>query len=306
MPIDPPALSTALSWAVLGLFVGSFLNVCIHRLPLEDETIHHPRRSRCPSCRATLSWKENVPVLSWLVLRGRCKHCAWRIPARYPLVELGNAGLWFWTVHQAGPANWPLWVLWSVALSGLLVATMVDIDHFEIPDQISIGGMFLAPVACLLVPAVHADTSLALLLSASDAVGVDRLGALVGGLAGMAVGGGILYAVGWVGTRAYGTEAMGFGDVKLLAAGGGLLGPGGVLVALMMAAFTASVFGIANMVRYLCLSRSRAQRRGRRDPVGRSVRIARTAGRYLPFGPFLALGIGIALLHWNDVMALRP
>ena len=94
MPIDQPPLSTALSWAVLGLFVGSFLNVCIHRLPLEDETVNHPRRSRCPSCRATLSWKENIPLLSWLVLRGRCRHCGWRIPIRYPLVEVGNAALW--------------------------------------------------------------------------------------------------------------------------------------------------------------------------------------------------------------------
>ncbi len=306
MSIDSSALPTALTWALFGLFVGSFLNVCIHRLPLEDETVNNPRRSRCPSCRATLSWKENVPLLSWLILRGRCGHCGWRIPIRYPLVELGNAGLWFWTVNVAGAAEWPLWVIWSVALSGLLVATMVDIDYFEIPDQISIGGMFLAPVACLAVPALHANTSLALALSASDAGGVDRLGSLVGGLAGMAVGGGILYAVGWVGSRAYGTEAMGFGDVKLLAAGGCLLGPGGALVALMIAAFSASVFGIANMVRYLCLSRSRARARGRRDPLGRSVRIARTAGRYLPFGPFLALGIGIVLLHWDDVIALRP
>lgn len=302
LPASP--LAWTASWATLGLFVGSFLNVCIHRYAIPGESVRHPRRSRCPSCRATLSWRENVPLLSWLVQGGRCRHCGWRIPVRYPLVELANAALWTIAIAGAGAERWPLWVTWSIALSGLLVATVVDFDHFEIPDGVSIGGMVLAPVVCLLVPELHADTAVARSFSAGGAGSVDRIGALVGCVSGMAVGGGVLLAIGWVGKRVYHTEAMGFGDVKLLAAGGGLVGPGGALAALMIGAVTASAFGIANMLRFLWISRARARSRGRRDRLARSARVARTAGRYLPFGPFLALGIAVVLLRWPLVQSL--
>lgn len=291
-------------WAVVGLFVGSFLNVCIHRLPLAEETVSKPRRSRCPSCKTTLTWKENVPLLSWLVQRGRCRTCGWRIPFRYPLVELLNALLWGWVAWLHLPADWPATVLQSVVLSGLVVATFVDFACFEIPDEISIGGMVLAPIAALLLPRLHDQTGLARLLTAAGAEHVSREGALLACLAGMAVGGGILWAIGWVGERVYGRDAMGFGDVKLLAAGGGFIGPGGVVLALMIAALTASVAGLANMLRFYVLVRARARSRGGRRGVGKSLRVARVAGRYLPFGPYLALGVGIALLHWNDVARL--
>lgn len=305
-----------LAWTLLGLFIGSFLNVCIHRLPLEDESVSNPRRSRCPKCKTTLTWKENLPLISWLVQLGRCRHCGWGIPMRYPLVEMGNAGLWYLAITTAGVAHPGLWVTWSVVLSALVVATMVDFAYFEIPDEISIGGMLLAPLVCLAVPELHADTLVARYLSGwplgeplelgelGEVVGtVGRWGALVGCLSGMAAGGGSLWIIGWIGSRAYKTEAMGFGDVKLLAAGGGLVGPGGALVALMIAAVFASVFGLGNMVRFFCLSRGRARARGGHGSLGRSIRTARIAGRYLPFGPFLALGIGIVLMAWDDVLA---
>jgi len=304
MPLSLPPVALEIWWTVFGLFVGSFLNVCIHRYGIEGESVRRPRRSRCPSCRTTLTWRENVPLLSWLRQRGRCRTCGWRIPLRYPLVELTNAAFWFLCIRHYGAGNAPMWIVSSVVLSALLVATVVDVDHFEIPDGVSIGGMIAAPIACLLVPELHADTALARWL-AGDAP-VDRVASLVGGLGGMAVGGGLLWLMGWLGTKAYGTEAMGFGDVKLLAAGGGFVGPGGALAALLVAAFSASIFGIGNILRFLCLTRSRARERGRRDRWGRSARVARLAGRYLPFGPFLALGIGIVLLHWNHVRALWP
>ena len=304
MPFSLPPAALEIWWTVLGLFVGSFLNVCIHRYGIEGESVARPRRSRCPSCRATLTWRENVPLLSWLWLRGRCRTCGWRIPARYPVVELSNAALWFLCVRRFGSADPPMWIVSSIVLSALLVATVVDFDHFEIPDGVSIGGMIAAPIACLLVPELHAQTALARWLAGDSAV--DPVASLVGGLGGMAVGGGLLWLMGWIGTKAYGVDAMGFGDVKLLAAGGGFVGPGGALAALLVAAFTASIFGIGNILRFLCLSRSRARERGRSDRWGRSARSARLAGRYLPFGPFLALGIGIVLLHWNHVRALWP
>lgn len=292
----------ALSWATMGLFVGSFLNVCIHRLPLEDETVTNPRRSRCPSCKTVLSWRENLPLLSWIIQRGRCRTCSCPISVRYPIVELANALLWWHVILTAGPDQPALWLTWSLVLSALLVATMVDFDRFEIPDEVSIGGMVLAPLFCLLVPDLHGETRIA--LATSEGLGVDRIGALIGGVAGVLAGGGVLYGIGWLGSRLYKTEAMGFGDVKLLAAGGGFVGPGGAMVALMLAALSASVFGLVNMLRFLYLTRSRAGARGRRDGWPRSLVVARLAGRYLPFGPFLALGIGIVLLHWEDVYVL--
>jgi prepilin signal peptidase PulO-like enzyme (type II secretory pathway) len=108
--------------------------------------------------------------------------------------------------------------------------------------------------------------------------------------------------VGWVGTRVYGRDAMGFGDVKLLAAGGGFLGPGGVLVALMIGSVVASFAGVGNIVRFFCLVRGRARRRGRSSAFSRTIRVARVAGRYVPFGPYLAVGIGIVLVYWKDVV----
>jgi leader peptidase (prepilin peptidase)/N-methyltransferase len=297
-------------WAFLGLFVGSFLNVAIHRFPLEGESVSHPRRSRCPSCKTTLTWKENLPLISWVVLRGRCRTCGWRIPWRYPLVEVLSAILWWlaasqWNVAQEGwTTQLGLCVIRTVVLSGLVVATFVDFDCYEIPDEVSIGGIVLAPLAVLLLPALHDDTRLALWLTPGGLAPVSHLGALTGCLGGMLAGAGMLWGIGWVGGRLYGRDAMGLGDVKLLAAGGGFLGPGGVLWALMIASLSASVVGVLNLLRFFLLLRARARSRGRRPGLGRSLQVARVAGRYVPFGPYLALGIGIVLLYWKDISGL--
>jgi leader peptidase (prepilin peptidase) / N-methyltransferase len=309
MPLGLPLAWFQVWWAVVGLFVGSFLNVAIHRFPLEGESISHPRRSRCPSCRTTLTWKENIPLLSWVLQLGRCRTCGWRIPWRYPLVEVLNAFLWWLAASHWDLADGSfgeqlgLCVIRSVVLSGLVVATFVDFDCFEIPDGISIGGIILAPIAVLLVPALHQDTRLAQMFSDPYSP-VTRVGALTGCLAGMAAGAGILWGIGWVGSRIYGRDAMGMGDVKLLAAAGGFIGPGGVLWALMIASLVASVFGVLNLLRYFLLLRSRARSRGRSLPMRSSLRVARVAGRYVPFGPYLALGIGTVLLYWKEVAGL--
>ncbi len=289
-------------WFVIGLLVGSFLNVAIHRLPLEGESVNRPRRSRCPNCRTELTWKDNVPVLSWVVLRGRCRTCSWGIPWRYPFVELLTASLWGFLAWRSGPEAWPLVAVQSLVFAGLIVATFVDFDCFEIPDEVSIGGMIVAPILSLLVPSLHSQTRLALELS--DGGSVDRVGALLGSLAGLVVGGGVLWGIGWLGTKIFRRDAMGFGDVKLLAAGGGFVGPGGALLALFLGTCVASVAGLLNMVRFLCLSRARARSRGSRKPLRKAVRVARIAGRYLPFGPYLGIGIGIVLVAWNHVMEL--
>lgn len=288
------------AWGAFGLVVGSFLNVVIHRLPLENESVLRPLRSRCPNCRHELGALENIPVLSWLFLRGRCRACRWPIPVRYPLVELINAVLWALAGGLAG--RFELALIHAVVLSGLVVASAVDFDRFEIPDEVSIGGMFLAPVCALLVPALHQETWVA--QGMSEGGGVDRLGALMGSLAGLAVGGGSLLFVGWLGKRLFRRDAMGLGDVKLLAAGGGFAGPGAALVALFLGSMVASVVGAANLLRFFCLSRARVRARRSVKPLGRSLASARIAGRYLPFGPYLGIGIGIVLLDWKDVARL--
>jgi leader peptidase (prepilin peptidase)/N-methyltransferase len=288
-------------WVFLfGLIVGSFLNAAIYRLPRPGMSLTRPRRSRCPACQREIRARENIPVLSWILLRGRCAGCGWRIPVRYPLVELLTAGLFVLALHRAPPGALGLLLVWLLVLSGLIVATFVDFDFFEIPDEVSIGGIVVAPLASLLVPELHVSTWVAARLS--EGPGVDRFGALFASLAGIAVGGGVLLAVGALGKRAFGRDAMGLGDVKLLAAGGGFVGPGGALAALLLGACVASVFGILNMGRFTCLSRRRARARSSRRPWSSSLRVGRLAGRYLPFGPYLGIGIGIVLVDWNHVL----
>jgi len=294
---------THLPWvaAVFGLFVGSFLCVAVHRYPIPDQTPSRPRRSLCPECGHVLAWWENIPVISWLALRRRCRACRVVIPARYPLVEISTAFAWWVTAHMTPHDEPLLLVVHLLVVSGLLTAAFVDLDCFEIPDTVSIGGMVLAPIAAVAVPELHSHTWLARWIS--DGVEVTRGGAGAAALAGMAAGGGVLLIVGRLGSRAFGQDAMGLGDVKLLAAGGGFVGPGGVLVALFLASVTASVVGIGNLLRFFCLVRQRDRSRGRERGAGRAWRTARVAGQYLPFGPHLALGVALALLFWEPHLA---
>ena len=296
----PPREFVIAAWGLFGLVVGSFLNVVVHRLPIEGESVLKPLRSRCPSCRRELTAWENIPVISWLCLRGRCRSCKWPIPLRYPLVELVNAALWA-AAGALAPSN-AVALVHAVVLSGLVVASAVDFDRFEIPDEVSIGGILLAPLCALLVPELHADTWVAKELTGAGEV--DRVGAALGAVAGILVGGGSLYFIGWLGKKLFRRDAMGLGDVKLLAAGGGFVGPGGALVALFLGSVVASLVGVANLGRFFCLSRGRVRARRTTKPLGRSLASARIAGRYLPFGPYLGLGIGIVLLAWKDVARL--
>ncbi|MCA8981605.1 MAG: prepilin peptidase [Planctomycetes bacterium] len=301
---DLPLEVLAAITAVFGLFVGSFLNVVIYRYPLEDQTVNEPKRSACPSCGHQLGWTENIPLLSWLWQRGKCKSCSWRIPWRYPLVESMNGFLWGLCAWITLGGDGDVWLLLVrlLVISALVVTTFVDFDCFEIPDSVSIGGMVVGPMLSFLLPQLHVDSASALLFSGADEV--TRTGALLNSLVGMASGFGVLWLVGRVGARAFGKDAMGFGDVKLLGAGGAFVGPGGILAALMLGSVLASLWGAAVMWRFYALVQGRARRRAGRKPVAKAWRVARLAGQYVPFGPFLAAGIGIVLLDWNHVLGL--
>jgi len=140
--------------AVLGAIVGSFLNACIHRMP-RGISIGNPRRSFCPACQKTIPWYENLPVVSWLLLRGQCSGCGARISPRYVLVELLTALVFWglWVTH-----GFPLAPVYWVLLSLLIAATFIDIEHFIIPDEITLGGTAAGIVLACLVPAMmHAD-----------------------------------------------------------------------------------------------------------------------------------------------------
>ncbi|MEY2439306.1 MAG: leader peptidase (prepilin peptidase) / N-methyltransferase [Verrucomicrobiota bacterium] len=149
---------------LLGATVGSFLNVCIYRLP-RDLSVNRPRRSFCPSCKKPIAWYQNIPLLSWLFLRGRCAHCGAKITFRYFGVEL-LTGLLFLAVWRSFP--WPMALAYWVFVSLVTVATFVDFEHFIIPDEVTIGGTIAGIVASVAVPALmQADSRLAALVRSS-------------------------------------------------------------------------------------------------------------------------------------------
>ncbi len=151
----------------LGAVVGSFLNVCIYRLPL-DLSVNEPRRSFCPSCKKQLTWYQNIPMLSWTFLRGRCANCGSRIAFRYFAVELLTA-LLFLCAWKFFP--WPMAIVYWVFVSLLVAATFIDFEHFIIPDEITIGGTGAGIVASFIVPELMntASRGRALLTSALSA-----------------------------------------------------------------------------------------------------------------------------------------
>jgi leader peptidase (prepilin peptidase)/N-methyltransferase len=146
---------------VLGAVVGSFLNVCIYRLPL-DLSVNEPRRSFCPACKNPIPWHHNLPLVSWLILRGRCANCGSKIAFRYFAVELITA-LLFLAVWRSFP--WQIALAYWVFVSLIVVATFIDFEHFIIPDQITIGGTIAGLIASGVVPALmNTDSRLAALI----------------------------------------------------------------------------------------------------------------------------------------------
>src|ERR1043166_6952443 len=175
---------------VLGAVIGSFLNVYIYRMPL-DLSVNEPRRSFCPACKKQLKWYQNIPLLSWLVLRGRCANCGSPIAFRYFVVEFVTALLflpgWLQSPWQVAPAYW-------VFVSPLLVGIFIDLEHFIIPDEITIGGTVAGILASFLVPA----------LMATD----ERLRALVTSALSAALGYAILWIVLEAGKKVFGKKRI--------------------------------------------------------------------------------------------------
>lgn len=182
----------SLVFFVFGSMVGSFLNVCIHRLPLGQSIVSPP--SHCPHCQYSIPWYLNIPLGTWLYLRGKCRNCGAPISVRYFLVELltGVAFMGCWLVY--GPESAGLALVYALFLSGLIAATFIDFEHFIIPDEITIGGMVAGFVCSFFVPALHGQASLP--------------GAMKLSLLGTAVGAGLVYSVLRAGKLLFGREKI--------------------------------------------------------------------------------------------------
>jgi leader peptidase (prepilin peptidase) / N-methyltransferase len=202
----------------LGLAIGSFLNVVIHRMP-RQESIISPG-SRCPNCGTALRWFDNVPVLSYAMLGGRCRGCGTGISIRYPIVELITAGVFIWHYLVFG---WtPLLAVRLLFAASLVALFAIDLEHHLLPDRITLPGIGIGLVASLFLPPGIAGASI-----------------------GMLVGGGVLWLIGEAYYRYSGEEGLGGGDVKMLGMIGAFLGWKLVLLTMMLSSVAGSVIGIA-------------------------------------------------------------
>ena len=207
---------------VFGALVGSFLNVCICRLPKGESIVFPP--SHCPACGFTLPFYDNIPLISWLILRGRCRSCRGPISFRYPLVELISALLTLFLFKRFG-LSLPFGILF-IFCSAMVVITFIDLDHMIIPDVISLPGIILGFVFSFFIP---------------------QLGWL-NSLLGILAGGGSLYLVASLYQRFTGKEGMGGGDIKLLAMMGAFFGWKAIPFIIFMASLVGSVIGVTMML----------------------------------------------------------
>ena len=293
----------AIAVFLFGLIFGSFLNVCIYRMPRGLSVV--APRSACPGCAKAIASHDNIPVLSWLILGGRCRGCKTPISPRYALVELLTALLWLGCYFEFG-LSFALakWAVFAFLLLGLI---FTDAETMLLPDLLTLPGLALGLIFAFFVPVNDLVSQLApgmvniplssditsRLLSFADA----SLGALAGA--------GFIYGVGEIYFRARGIEGMGFGDVKLMGMIGAFLGLKLTIFTIFAASIAGSLFGLSTMF-VVWMKRSRRYRAVRSDARHKAWQSARLALRYyqMPFGVFLggmamvALFFGNQFLHW--------
>ena len=237
-------------FAAIGAVIGSFLNVCILRLPAEQSVVSPP--SRCPKCGTGVRWYDNIPILSWLILRGRCRNCRNPISIQYPIIELATALIWAWMALRFG--NELESIRGALFLTILLGIAMTDAREYIIPDEFSYGGLILG-------------------LGFSLIWGLDGL--KIAGI-GAAVGFAVLWLIAWLGKHAFKKEAMGGGDIKMMAMVGAFVGWQGVFLTIFLGSVVGTIiFGPLALI-------------GKKKDV--------------PFGIFLALGAVVTFLWGALVM----
>lgn len=264
---------------VLGAIIGSFLNVVIHRVPRE-ESIVFPN-SRCPSCGATIAFYDNIPVLSYALLGGKCRGCRKAISFRYPAVEILTAVLFIGVAwHDGLSAALPFDLIFTTAIVALV---FIDAEHMILPNVITYPGIVFAVVARVVIPLFtglpHFDDVPSLMhgtLGGMPLWFVSLVGALIGAL----IGGGSLWLMGWTWEKLRGIEAMGLGDVKMMFMVGAYLGWRLTILTIFVGVLSGSLIGIVLMMR-------------QKD---------RSMQMLLPFGVFLGLGSVAALLFGAQIV----
>lgn len=261
---------------LFGLVIGSFLNVCILRLP-HGMSVSKPR-SHCPQCKKLIPWYDNVPIFSYLVLGGRCRRCKKRISGRYPFIEAVSGLVSVLLCLKFGlSVEWGVFFAFS---SALLVLAFIDLDHRILPDPITLNGIWIGALASIYL--AHPNPLVSRIFRALGIEAANpRVIAFVASLLGMAVGGGLLWAVAEAYLRLRGIEGMGFGDVKMMAMVGAFLGAPLALLTIMIGSLLGSVIGLIFM------------------------RFAGKSREYeLPFGTFLGVAGIIAVLYGEDLVQL--
>jgi leader peptidase (prepilin peptidase)/N-methyltransferase len=280
-PLAPPLPVLCALMGVLGAMIGSFLNVVIHRLPREQSIVFP--NSTCPKCRAQIKAYDNIPILSFLILRGKCRACGTRISARYPAVE-GLTALLFAAVTWHD--GWSFALGFDLAFAASILALLfIDAEHMILPNAITYPGILFALITRAVVPYLAGPTHfddlpqlITLLPPAYPAWLVSLIGAAIGALA----GGGSLWLMGFLWEKLRGVEAMGLGDVKMMLMVGAYLGWRLTILTILVAALSGSLAGIFLMLR----------------------RGSRNLQMILPFGIFLGIGsivsllIGTRIIEW--------
>ena len=299
--MDPVYASTI---AFLGLCFGSFLNVCIYRLPL-GLSVSTPR-SACPGCKRPIAFYDNVPILSWLLLRGRCRNCKTKISPRYLVIEALTGALFLACYAYFGLTLATLkFCTFGFLLLGLI---FTDAETKLLPDKLTLPGLALGLIFSLLVP-VHDLASQFLPSALNFPFSADlatRLLSLLDSLLGAAVGASFIYGAGAMYLRWRGTEGMGFGDVKLMAMVGAFLGVKLTVFTIFTASLAGSLFGLAAV---LTVWIKRTRRFARRFATVQAARrrgwqSAQLMYRYyqMPFGVFLGSMALVALFAGNQFL----
>lgn len=267
-PILPAPILAGVAF-LFGSTVGSFLNVCISRWPAEQSVIRP--RSRCPKCGEQIGWRDNIPIVSWLLLRGRCRTCGEPISMQYPAVELTTGLIWA-----------AIFLSWSHAFIALRIAVfttvllgiaVTDLKHYLIPDGFTVFGLLWC-LATVLIGVV---------------IGVNEpFAGPYDALMGACVGAGAIAIAGWLGELAFGKEAMGSGDVTLMAVVGAGAGPGRALLTIFVGAVIASITFVL-VVYPIAWFRARRRAQPTEMPL-------------VPFGVFLAPAAVITLLWGKDLV----
>lgn len=245
---------------IFGSIVGSFLNVCIYRLP-KGRSVVVPG-SHCPNCTAAIHWYDNIPILSYMYLGGRARCCKAKISLRYFAVEILTA-MAFLALFSAFGIT-PKFFAYALMVSGLIIATFVDFEIQEIPDEVSVGGLILGLALAAIFPSILGEAS--------------HMGGFLKSFLGAVAGGGMIYAMGMLGEFAFKKEAMGGGDVKLLAMIGAFVGWKLVVLTFFIAPVFGSAVGIFLKLKY-----------------GKDI---------IPYGPYLSLAAVCSIFFGERILQI--